>query len=272
MTAQSHRADRFRAQHYESTPLLLPNPWDAGSARLLATLGFEALATTSSGLAAARGRSDGGVPRDEVLEHVTDLVAATDLPVSADLENCYADDPAGVAETCRAALATGAAGFSIEDYTGTADAPIYAAGLAAERVAAAADVAHDVDHRLVVTARAENHIRGGAGLSDTIHRLQAFQDAGADVLYAPGLTDPDDIAAVLAEVDRPLNVLALPGAPSIAELGRLGVARVSVGGAFAFAAYGVLAQAGHELLENGTYGFSDAAATGVAAMQQQTST
>lgn len=258
-------ADRFRSLHQPGSPLLLPNPWDPGSARLLAHLGFAALATTSSGHATSLGRQDGAVTRDEALSHAAEVVAATDLPVSADLENGFADDPAAVAGTARLAARAGLAGFSIEDYTGNPENPVYAADLAAERIAAAADEAHSGPSRLVLTARAENHLRGGAGLDDTIARLRSYQEAGADVLYAPGLTSRDDIVRLVAAVDRPVNVLAVPGAPSVPELAGLGVARVSVGGAFASAALGALAQAGRELLERGTYEYWEAAEIGAAA-------
>src|SRR5271166_2562735 len=201
---QPERAARFAARHEGPAPLLLPNPWDAGSARLFAALGFEALATTSVGFAATLGRVDGSVTLDEALDHAALVVDATDLPVSADLENGFSDDPAGVA------------GCSIEDFTRRVDEPVYDARLAAERVAAAAEAAHRGPGRLVLTARAENHLHGRPDLDDTIARLVAYQEAGADVLYAPGLTDLADIARVVDAVDRPVNVLALPGAPSVA--------------------------------------------------------
>jgi 2-methylisocitrate lyase-like PEP mutase family enzyme len=243
----------------------MPNPWDAGSARLLAWLGFSALATTSSGAAATRGRLDGQLARDEALGHAAEIVEATDLPVSADLENCFADDPAGVAETVTLALATGLAGCSIEDFTRRADAPIYEMAQAAERVAAAAEAAHDGPVHLVITARAENYLHGRPDLSDTIARLQAYQEAGADVLYAPGLTSLDDVRQVVASVDRPVNVLALRGGPSVSELAGVGVGRVSVGGAFAFTALGAVVEAARELLDKGTYGYLDQAAVGAKA-------
>jgi 2-methylisocitrate lyase-like PEP mutase family enzyme len=255
-------ASRFLELHHQGRPLLLPNPWDQGSARLLAWLGFEALATTSSGFAATLGRLDGSVTRDEALAHAAAIVGATDLPVSADLENGFADDPAGVADTVRLALETGLAGCSVEDATGRPDDPIYDAGLAAERVRAAAEAAHRGPVRLVLTARAENHLHGRSDLADTIARLQAYQDAGADVLYAPGLRRLEDIGRLVASVDRPVNVLALPGAPPVPELAAAGVSRVSVGGAFAFAAVGAVVEAANELRETGTYGFWQHASTG----------
>jgi 2-methylisocitrate lyase-like PEP mutase family enzyme len=249
----------FLDLHRPGQPLLLPNPWDIGSARVLASLGFAALATTSSGFAATLGRSDGSVSRDEAVGHAGSVAAAVDVPVSADLENGFADAPAGVAETVAHAVAAGLAGCSIEDATGRDDDPIYDAALAAERVAAAVQAA---GAEFVITARAENHLHGRDDLADTIARLQAFQDAGAHVLYAPGVVAPDDLRTLLAEVDRPVNVLALAGAPTVAELAELGVARISVGGAFAFAAFGALAEAGRELLEQGTYGFWSRAKAG----------
>ena len=259
MTSQ---ADDFLALHVPGAPLLLPNPWDVGSARLLVSLGFAALATTSSGFAMTLGRLDGSVTRDEALEHAAAIVAAVDVPVSADLENCFADSPEGAAATVRNAAATGLAGCSIEDWSGT---EIYPLALAAERVEAAAEAAHG-ERRIVLTARAENHLHDRADLADTIARLQAYQEAGADVLYAPGLTDPADIRTVVAAVDRPVNVLAMPGTPPVAELAKAGVARVSVGGAFAFATAGALATAARELREQGTYSYTDLSRMGRTAM------
>jgi 2-methylisocitrate lyase-like PEP mutase family enzyme len=256
------RAQAFLAAHTPGAPLLLPNPWDAGSARVLASLGFVALATTSSGFAATLGRPDGSVTRDESLAGAAVIVAATDLPVSADLENGYADDPASVADTVALAAVTGLAGLSIEDYTGREDQPLYDLELAAERIAAAAQAAHAGPVRLVLTARAENFLRGRPDLADTIARLQRFQEAGADVLYAPGLTTAADIRAVVTSVDRPVNVLAWPGGPAVPELAGLGVARVSVGGAFAYAALDGLATAARELRDAGTLGYWQHAAVG----------
>ncbi len=264
-TTQAERAAHFLALHYGPRMLVLPNPWDAGSAKLLAALGFEALATTSGGFAATLGRLDGSVTRAEALEHAAVLVAATDLPVSADLESGFAGDAAGVAETIRGALAAGLAGCSVEDASGRPDAPIYHAAEAAERVAAAAEAAHAGPVHLVLTARAENHLHGRPDLADTIARLQAYQAAGADVLYAPGLRRAQDIRDVLGAVDLPVNVLALPGVPPLAELAALGVRRVSVGGAFAFGALGAVVEAAEELLTAGTYGYWERTSTGSAA-------
>jgi 2-methylisocitrate lyase-like PEP mutase family enzyme len=256
------KARRFLELHHGEGPLLLPNPWDQGSARLLAWLGFQALATTSSGHAATLGHLDGSVTRSEALDHAAAIVAATELPVSADLENGFADDPAGVADTVRLAAEVGLAGCSVEDATGDQDSPVYDAGLAAERVRAAAEAAHRGPVRLVLTARAENYLYGRPDLADTIARLQAYQAAGADVLYAPGIRDLEEIRQLVASVDRPVNVLARPGVPAVAELAQAGVRRVSVGGAFAFAALGALVEAATELRDTGTYGFWDRAGAG----------
>jgi 2-methylisocitrate lyase-like PEP mutase family enzyme len=262
MSTQAERAARFLELHRPGEPLLLPNPWDAGSATILASLGFEALATTSSGHAATTGALDGSVTREQAIAHAATVVQATELPVSADLENCFADDPEGVAETVRLALGAGLAGCSIEDYTTRPDEPIYDFPLATERVAAAAQAAHAGPVRFVLTARAENHLRGRNDLDDTIARLRAYEAAGADVLYAPGITDANDIRRIIAAVQRPLNVLVFPGVPSVAELARLGVSRVSVGGAFAYAALAGLLDAATELRDDGTYSFLERAAAG----------
>jgi 2-methylisocitrate lyase-like PEP mutase family enzyme len=267
MTSQLEKAARFLGLHCPGSPLLLPNPWDQGSARVLASLGFQALATTSSGFAATLGRADGSVSRDEALAHAAAIVAATDLPVSADLENCFADDPAGVARTVALAAETGLAGCSVEDFTGDDDEPIYDIGLAAERVAAAVEAAHAGPARLVLTARAENYLYRRRDLADTITRLQAYQAAGADVLYAPGLTSLAEIRQLVTAVDRPVNVLAMPGAPPVNELAAVGVSRVSVGGALAFAALGALVDAATELRDKGTYGYLASSAAGKRAVR-----
>jgi 2-methylisocitrate lyase-like PEP mutase family enzyme len=262
MVTQADKARTFHALHRPGEPLLMPNPWDIGSAKLLASLGFQALATTSSGFAATLGREDGSVSRDEALVHAAVIVAATDLPVSADLENAYAHSPDGVAETIGLAAEVGLAGASVEDFTGREDDPIYDLRFAAERVAAAAEAAHAGPVRLVLTARAENYLHGRPDLADTIARLQAYQQAGADVLFAPGLRSIEDISQVLREVDRPVNVLAIAGAPTVPELAKAGVSRISVGGAFAFAALGALVSAATELLDEGSYGYAAASASG----------
>jgi 2-methylisocitrate lyase-like PEP mutase family enzyme len=254
MSDQADKASQFLALHRPGDPLLLPNPWDAGSAKILAALGYHALATTSSGHAATLGRLDGSVSRDEALTHAADIVAATPLPVSADLENAFADYPEGVAETIELALGAGLAGCSVEDYGGD-DPAIYDLALARERVAAAAEAAHGGGVHLVLTGRAENFIRGNPDLGDTIERLQAYQEAGADVLYAPGLSTAEEIRQVVSSVDRPVNVL-------VSELAELGVARISVGGHFAFVALAGLVEAATELRDRGTYGFTEASRNG----------
>jgi 2-methylisocitrate lyase-like PEP mutase family enzyme len=261
---QTEKAERFLELHRGDTPLLLPNPWDTGSAKILASIGFQALATTSAGMAAAMGRLDGNVTRDEALAHSRVIVDATDLPVSADLENCYADEPEGVAETVQLALATGLAGGSVEDWGGNDQPEIYDATLAAERVAAAVEAAHAGPVHYVLTARCENYLRGVRDLDDTIARLLSYQAAGADVLYAPGVQDTADIRRIVEAVDLPVNVLALPGTAPVAELGAIGVKRISVGSGFSNVAAGALAEAGRELLEQGTYDFWTVAGQGMA--------
>ncbi|HTT87383.1 MAG TPA: isocitrate lyase/phosphoenolpyruvate mutase family protein [Acidimicrobiales bacterium] len=265
MATQTEKARLFLALHRRATPLLLPNPWDTGSARLLASLGFEALATTSSGVAATLGRLDGSLTRDEALDRARAIVEATDLPVSADLENGFADDPAEVADTVRRALEAGLAGLSVEDASRRPDEPVYELELAVDRVAAAAEAAHGGTVPAVLTARAENHLHGRRDLADTINRLQRYQQAGADVLFAPGVDDAGDIRRIVESVDRPVNVLARPGVPPVPALEALGVRRISVGGAFAFAALGAAAQAARQLLEDGTYGYFELAQIGTGA-------
>jgi 2-methylisocitrate lyase-like PEP mutase family enzyme len=265
MSDQAQKAQSFLELHHGESPLLLANAWDRGSAKLLASLGFKALATTSSGFAATLGRLDGSVTREEALAHSAELVAAVDLPVSADLENGFADDPAGVAETIALAIDVGLAGCSVEDFSGDRDAPIYELARAVERIEAAAEAAHSGAKRIVLTARAENYLHGRAELPDTIARLQAYAEAGADVLYAPGPTELEEIGAIVAAVELPVNVLVRPGAPTIAELASVGVKRISVGGAFAFAALGAVVEAAQELRELGTYGFWERAGAGVQA-------
>jgi 2-methylisocitrate lyase-like PEP mutase family enzyme len=262
MITQADKARQFLSLHRAGEPLLLPNPWDLGSARLLASLGFEALATTSSGFAASLGRNDGSVSREEALIHSAVIVAATDLPVSADLENAFADEPTAVAETIRLAVEVGLAGGSVEDSTGRRDDPIYDLRFATERIAAAAQAAHAGPVPFVLTARAENYLHGRPDLADTIARLRAYQEAGADVLYAPGLRDISEIRQLIREVDRPVNVLAVGGAPPVPELAEAGVSRISVGGSFAFAALNALVSAATELREQGTYGYQAGSAAG----------
>ena len=255
MPSQTEKGKRFRALHQRDHAFIIPNPWDVGSAHLLAGLGFEALASTSAGFAFSVGQRDNTVGRERMLVHAAELVAATDLPVSADLENGFADAPAEVARTVTLAAAAGLVGCSIEDSTGRADAPLYPLGAAVERIRAAAEAARALPFEFTLTARAENFLVGRPDLKDTIARLQAYQEAGADVLYAPGLASEADIAAVLGAVDRPVNVLA--GSPALrldlAALSRLGVKRVSVGSGLARAAYGAMLLASREMHESGSF-------------------
>jgi 2-methylisocitrate lyase-like PEP mutase family enzyme len=246
------------AELHRSGTFVMPNPWDLGSARLLQSMGFPALATTSSGHAATLGRLDQNVTRDELLAHVETLAAAVTVPVSVDAEHGFADDPRGVAETATLIAQTAAAGFSIEDYDPGRQA-MEPLEVATQRVGAAAEVAHRTG--LVLTARAENHLHGAGSLEDTIARLCAYRDAGADVVYAPGLSAPSDIEQLVRSVGIPVNVLALPGGPSVPELAALGVRRVSTGGSLAWAAYGALRTAAAELLGAGTSTYTSRALT-----------
>jgi 2-methylisocitrate lyase-like PEP mutase family enzyme len=248
MTVAERRA-RFRELHARDGIFVMPNAWDEGSARLLAWSGFEAVATTSAGFAWTLGRNDQNVTLDELVTHVERLAAATDLPLSVDSERLFAPDPEGVKESVRRLAAAGAAGCSIEDWD-PASGRIDAVGVAAERVAAAA-AAHE-DDPMVLTARAENHLHGVDDLDDTVARLVAYAEAGADAVYAPGLTDPADIRAVVTSVGVPVNVLALPDAPPVTELEALGVRRVSTGSLLASAAYGALLAGARELRTRGS--------------------
>jgi 2-methylisocitrate lyase-like PEP mutase family enzyme len=250
MSAETRRA-RFRELHAREQLFVMPNPWDVGSARVLGALGFEALATTSAGFAWALGKLDTQVARDELVDHVATLAAVTDLPLNVDSERCYPDDPGGVAETVRLLGEAGAAGCSIEDWNPVAGR-IEELELAAERVAEAAEAARALDPPLVLTGRAENHLHGVDDLDDTIARLVAYRDAGADCVYAPWLTTADQISAVVNAVGVPVNALAVPAAPPIPELARLGVRRISTGSLLAGAAYGALAAAARELQGDGT--------------------
>jgi 2-methylisocitrate lyase-like PEP mutase family enzyme len=261
MSTQAEKCEMFLALHHGDTPLLMPNAWDPGTAKLFGFLGFSAVATTSGGHAATLGRLDGNVTLDEVLDHAAALAGATDVPVSVDFENGLADDPSAVAANVARLASTGVAGCSVEDFTRHGDDPIYAIDVAAARVEAAADAAHGSGAHLVLTARAENHLRGRPDLADTIARLQAYQAAGADVLYAPGVQTMEDIRALVDAVDLPVNVLGLPGTPSVSELGAVGVRRISVGSGFTHVALGATIDAARELLEQGTYGFWSVAAS-----------
>jgi 2-methylisocitrate lyase-like PEP mutase family enzyme len=261
MRSRNDKAAAFRALHERAGAFIIPNPWDVGSARLLEALGFEALATTSAGFAFSIGRRDNTVGRERVMAHIGALAAATSLPISADLENGFGDAPEAAAETIRQAATAGAVGGSIEDSTGRPDDPIYDRGLAVERIRAAAEAARSLPFPFLLTARAENYLVGRADLDDTLQRLRAYQEAGADVLYAPGLASRDDIAAVVRGVERPVNVLAgFPGLRlGLAELSEIGVKRVSVGGALARTALGAFLRAAREMRERGSFAFVDEA-------------
>jgi 2-methylisocitrate lyase-like PEP mutase family enzyme len=266
MTDQAEKARQFAALHTQDGPLLLANAWDRGSAKLFRSLGFQALATTSSGHAASLGRLDYGADSDQVLAGAAEIATATELPVSADLEDCFGADGAGVARTVELAIEAGLAGCSIEDW-GSESGRLYETAEATERVRAAADAAHSSPVRLVLTARAENYLRDNPDLDDTIARLVAYEQAGADVLYAPALQTPEELRELLAAVKLPVNVLLRPGAPSPAELHELGVKRLSVGGAFAFVAYGAAAKAASELIDDGGNEYLELVQPGVKAIR-----
>jgi len=260
---QTEKGRNFRALHEGDRAFIIPNPWDPGTARLLAHMGFQALASTSMGYAFSIGKCDNTVGRDHIVAHIASIASATDLPVSADLENGFGDAPEVAAETIRLAAATGVVGGSIEDATGRADPPIYEKEHAADRLRAAAEAARSLPFTFTLTGRAENYLHGRPDLKDTISRLQAYQEAGADVLYAPGLATRDDIAAVVSSVDRPVNVLmGLQGVLlSLAELSALGVKRVSVGSSLCRAALGAFLRAAHEMREQGTFTYANEAAS-----------
>jgi 2-methylisocitrate lyase-like PEP mutase family enzyme len=256
MIAERGRA--FQLLHEREGAFVIPNPWDVGTARILAHMGFEALATTSAGYAFSVGKRDNTVGREEMMAHLRALSAATDLPVSADLENGYGSTLKDIVETYRMAAEAGVVGASIEDTSGRVEDPILDQAIAAERVRAAADMVHSLSFDFTLTARAENYLHGRKDLKDTIERLQAYQEAGADVLYAPGLTTKEEIAAVVSSVDRPVNVLA--GARlNVAELAELGVKRISVGSGLYRAALGAFMRAVKEVKEKGTFAFAEEA-------------
>jgi 2-methylisocitrate lyase-like PEP mutase family enzyme len=257
-SVHAERREGFRDLH-GSGLFVMPNPWDVGSARILVSMGFPALATTSLGYAAALGRPDQHVTLDELLAHVAALAAAVDVPLNVDAERGFADDPAGVARTVTLLAEAGAAGCSIEDYDPKTER-IEALDVAVDRVAAAAEAARATG--VVLTARAENHLYGIDDLEDTLRRLRAYREAGAEVLYAPGLTDPVRIGRLASEVGAPINVLAMRRGPTVAELADLGVRRVSTGGGLARAAYGALIAAAREIQRDGTWTYLDAAVSG----------
>jgi 2-methylisocitrate lyase-like PEP mutase family enzyme len=258
---QLAKAHAFRALHQRDSAFIIPNPWDMGTARILAHLGFEALATTSMGYAFSLGRRDNTLDRRGTIAHASAIASATDLPISADLENGFGDAPEVVVETINLAAAAGVVGGSIEDATGRADHPIYEMEHAVDRVQAAVTAARALPFSFTLTARAENYLHGRKDLKDTIKRLQAYQEAGADVLYAPGLATRDDIAAVVSSVDRPLNVvMGLQGVQlSLAELSAMGVKRVSVGSSLCRTALGAFLRAAREMRESGTFAYASEA-------------
>jgi 2-methylisocitrate lyase-like PEP mutase family enzyme len=245
----------FRRLHEGPGAFVIPNPWDIGTAKLLASMGFKALATTSAGYAFGRGLPDGGVDFEDMMEHCRELVEATPLPVSADLENGKGDSPESAAETIFAAEKVGLAGCSIEDFSGDPAKPIYDFELAVERVTAAVEAARSLDRDFVFTARAENLLRGVNDLDDTIRRLQAFEKAGADVLYAPGIRDIETVRTICSSVSKPVNILAQPHF-TVAELSEAGARRVSLGSNLTTAAFGALRAAASEMQEKGTFGFT----------------
>jgi len=254
MATQLEKTEKFRALHEREGAFVIPNPWDIGSARLFDALGFEALATTSSGFAYSLGRRDGQVSRDEKLAHCRALCAASDLPISADLENCFADDPKEAAETISLAAETGLAGGSIEDATGDPAKPIYDFNHAVERVAAAAQVAKSRDIPFVLTARAENFLHGRRDMDDTIRRLQAFEAAGADVLYAPGPSSLEEVRKITAALSRPVNVLITPlKGVTVAEIAEAGAKRISIGGAMMRAVIGQIVHGSRQMLDDGRF-------------------
>jgi 2-methylisocitrate lyase-like PEP mutase family enzyme len=250
----------FRQLHQGPEILLMPNPWDPGTTRFLASLGFKAMATSSAGFAFSRALPDGGITFDVMMQHCRDLVAATDLPISGDLEKGKGDSADSAGETIFAAEAAGLAGCSIEDFSGDPDKPIYDFAHAVERVAAAAEAARALKSDFVFTARAENFLHGRADLDDTIKRLQAFDKAGADVLFAPGISDLESIRTICASVSKPVSVLA-PAKLSVSELKAIGVRRVSLGPRLTTAAFTAIRDAAREVLDKGTFEFSTTGVT-----------
>lgn len=261
MLTQSEKGKTFRELHKGDGAFIIPNPWDIGTARLLAQLGFDALATTSAGYAFSLGQRDNTIERDQMMKHAAEIATATDLPTSADLENGFGDSPETVAETLRLASQTGLAGCSIEDMSKHSDQPIYELRLAVERIQAAVEVVRALPFVFTLTARAENYLVGRPDLKDTIKRLQAYQQAGADVVYAPGLTSKEDIVSVVRSVDCPVNVvMGLKGVQlSLQELSDIGVKRISVGSALTRAALGAFLRAAREMKTHGTFTFADEA-------------
>jgi 2-methylisocitrate lyase-like PEP mutase family enzyme len=263
MKTQKEKAEEFRALHAQKNAFIIPNPWDVGTARMLEHLRFEALATTSAGYAFSVGQQDGAVDRVSMMRHIAEVAGCSDLPVSADLGNGFGHEPKIAGETIRLAADAGAVGGSIEDATGRRDVPFYEEAAAFERVRGAVEAARALPFPFTLTARAENYLYGRPDLKDTIKRLQLYQEAGADVLYAPGVVKREEIAALVRAVDRPVNVLmGLPGERlNLQELSKLGVRRVSIGSGLARAAFGAFLRAAREMRERGTFTFAEQAAS-----------
>lgn len=259
MKTQTEKAHAFQALHARTQAFVIPNPWDVGSARILEKLGYEALATTSAGYAFSAGKLDNTVDRNGMMGHLAQIAAASELPVSADLGNGFGDAPEIAAETIRLAAGAGVVGGSIEDATGDSGNPIYEIAFATERIRGAVASARGLGFPFTLTARAENYLHGRPDLKDTIKRLQAYQEAGADVLYAPGVANRDEIATIVRSLDWPVNVvMGLRGAAfSVQELSQLGVRRISVGSALCRAAYGEFLRAAKEMLERGTFTYAE---------------
>ncbi len=259
MRSQAQKGEAFRALHAREGAFIIPNPFDIGTARILARLGFEALATTSAGFAFSIGVPDNHVGRDKMISHVAKICAATDLPVSADLENGFGDEPTAVAETIRRAAAAGVCGGSIEDSVNRPGSGVYKLGLAVDRVRAAVEAARSLPYTFTLTARCENFLLGNPDLKDTITRLQAYQEAGADVLYAPCITSREEIAAVVSSLDRPVNFLMGTQRQrySLSELSAMGVKRVSVGSALSTVALGAFLRGAREMRESGTFTYTE---------------
>ncbi len=264
MKTQSEKSNDFIKLHERGNCFVIPNPWDMGSAKLLQHLGFKALASTGAGFAFSHGKSDLSINAKDMLTHLTDLVQATDLPINADLQNGFGDSPDDAAQTILAAAQTGIVGGSIEDASGDAGHPIYDIGLAVERIRSASAAAKSLGFKFTLTARAENYLYGRPDVKDTIWRLQAYQEAGADVLFAPGIQSKEDIQTIVKSIDRPLNVLmGFQGVQlSVAELQDMGVARISTGGSLARAAYGALMRAAQEMQSAGTFNYANEAISG----------
>ena len=263
MTTQTEKAEAFRKLHQKGSCFVIPNPWDQGSARVLEHMGFKALASTSAGFAFSIAKPDLGITKTSLMTHLTGLCQATSVPVSADLQNGFGNDPEDVAVTILQAAKTGIVGGSIEDASGDSGNPVYPLELAAERIRHAAVAARSLGFKFTLTARAEHYLYGGADLKQTIRRLQAFQEAGADVLFAPGIAAAEDIRQIVAAIDRPLNVLiGMPGMHlTVPQLQDLGVTRISLGGSLARAAYGAMKRAATEILTQGTFDYTAQAAS-----------